>query len=300
MGTAGIEQVSSLDSDQVAAALALAERVAGDEGVRPVSEQALLQLRYGDAIDTDYLLLHSGEDLTGFAVLHRGDAGASAELAAVDRDGARALVEALTEGAPSRLRIWAHGESSRAAAVMHDLDLHPERVLLQLRRPLSGELPEPVVPDDVSIRSFVVGQDEAAWLDVNNAAFADHPEQSGWTLAEITHREHEPWFDPAGFFLAERDGELLGFHWTKVHPTRPPSARDAGGPIGEVYVVGVAPAAQGLRLGKALTLVGLAHLQSLGMPDVMLYADESNTTAVAMYERLGFTRWDADTMFTLG
>ncbi len=53
-------------------------------------------------------------------------------------------------------------------------------------------------------------------------------------------------------FLAvdETTGKLLGFHWTKVHNTD----------LGEVYVVGVDPAAQGRGLGAALTLVGLHHL----------------------------------------
>jgi mycothiol synthase len=64
-----------------------------------------------------------------------------------------------------------------------------------------------------------------------------------------------------------------------------------------VYVVGVDPSAQGLGLGKVLTLAGLHHLKSLGLPAVMLYADESNTPATALYDKLGFAHWSTDAMY---
>ena len=145
---------------------------------------------------------------------------------------------------------------------------------------------------------FRPGVDEAAWLAVNARAFASHPEQGRWTPADLALREAEPWFDPAGFLLAWRGGpggELLGSHWTKVH-----LAGDVGPEaVGEVYVLGVDPAAQGIRLGRALTDLGLAHLRGRGLAEVLLYVEEDNTAAVALYERTGFTRYAVDVSWRL-
>jgi mycothiol synthase len=83
---------------------------------------------------------------------------------------------------------------------------------------------------------------------------------------------------------------LLGSHWTKVHP-----AGEAGDePIGEIYVLGIDPEAQGLRLGRALTDIGLAHLRGRGLSAVLLYVEEDNTAAVSLYERTGFVRHAVD------
>jgi mycothiol synthase len=112
---------------------------------------------------------------------------------------------------------------------------------------------------------------------------------------ELRATEREGWFDPAGFFLAERDGELLGFHWTKIHPAQ--VGRFGDEPVGEVYVVGVDPGAQGGGLGKALTLSGLRYLRDRGLGQVILYVEGDNTPAVAVYSKLGFVPHEVDAQY---
>jgi mycothiol synthase len=162
-----------------------------------------------------------------------------------------------------------------------------------------------VLPAGVVLRPFRPGQDDAAWLDLNARAFAKHPDQGRWTAADLAARMAEDWFDPHGFLLADResDGTLLGFHWTKVHgAVRHGDLADEAGmhhhdPIGEVYVLGVDPAAQGTGLGTALSVAGLRHLRERGLQQVMLYVEETNDPAIALYQRLGFARWSTDVCF---
>jgi len=290
VSVAGIESRRRLSTDEYAEVADLITSVTRAEGRRPLSDRAMLEAAHPRSESTTHQLARAGGRLIGYAQL----TGGMAEIASQDPGVIRALVGALGVGTPDRLLVWAHGQAARTAAVLRELGFHEQRVLLQMRRSLTDPpLPEPEWPAGVTVRNFVVGADEAAWLAVNNAAFAHHPEQANWSMEDLTSREQEPWFDPEGFFLAERDGALVGFHWTKIHA---PEGADAE-PVGEVYIVGVAPAMQSQHLGTALTLAGLAYLAGRGLHTVLLYVDENNRAAVKVYQRLGFVRWDVDILF---
>ena len=299
--TTRVEIRRQLDDREIAEVLGVVEAATEADGVRPLNEHVMLHLRYGGDARARSLLAYAGDALAGYAHVDPTDEveGPSGELVihpAFRRQGhgtrlARAVLE-LTHGS---LRLWAHGDHEGAGALASSLGFERVRSLWQMRRSLYAPLGDYVLPEGVRLRTFVPGRDEEAWLKVNAAAFAHHPEQGAWTIHDVRRREQEPWFDPEGFFLAERDGRLVGFHWTKIHG----SADHGHEPLGEVYVVGVDPSQQGTGLGKALTVAGLCHLRSRGLAHAMLYVDETNTAAIRLYESLGFNRWDADVMYAI-
>jgi mycothiol synthase len=300
-----VDVVGRLTPEQIEAVTQVVDEATEADGVGPLSEHVMLHLRYGGDEPARNLLLWQGPQLVAYAHLDTTDPvdGPSAEMVvapATRRQGfGRAIITAALEHAHGPLRLWAHGGLAESALMAEHLGFQRIRVLFQLRRSLSATLPPAVLPDGVTVRTFQPGVDDEAWLAVNDRAFASHPEQGHWTLDDLRQRMAEEWFDPAGFFLAEKeiDGEsrLIGFHWTKVHGHR---GDDHGHePIGEVYVVGVDPSAQGMGLGRQLTLIGLQYLRSLGLQQAMLYVDESNVPAIKLYESLGFSRWDTDVLF---
>ncbi|MGW5851503.1 mycothiol synthase [Streptomyces sp. NPDC055254] len=292
-----IQTLDELTEEQAEAVLGLIAEAARTDGTTAVSEQGRLQLRGGPRAGIRHFLLTENGRLAGYGQLEDTDPveAPAAELlvhpSLRGRGHGRALGSALLAASGKRLRVWAHGGKSAARHLAQVLGLTLFRELRQLRRPLGPEadpLPEVVLPAGVTVRTFVPGADDAAWLAANAAAFAHHPEQGSLTQRDLNDRITQPWFDPRGFFLAERAGELVGFHWTKVH---------AAERLGEVYVVGVRPGAQGGGLGKALTSIGLHHLADRGVPTAMLYVDADNPAALAVYEGLGFTTHEVDLMY---
>ena len=202
---------------------------------------------------------------------HREDETIADELVAA----ALALVR--SEGG-GRVHLWVSMPQPWHDRVARAHGLRRDRELYQLRRAL------PAGQDyDLDWRPFEPGRDEEAWLEVNNAAFANHAEQGQWTPEVLAEREGLDWFDPSGFLLHEDEaGRLDGFCWTKVHADHDP-------PLGEIYVIAVAPWAQGKGLGRRLALAGLDVLARRDLGVAMLYSDAANTAAVKLYVDLGFT-----------
>ena len=268
--------------------------------VAPVGEQVLRELT---THRTEHLLSADGDKVLGYLHLAAGndDGPGMAELVVHPQARQRGIGAAMIRAALSRThgvnRFWAHGTREPAQATASALGLVPVRELVQMRRSLR-DVDEPAPSDGVRIRTYAGSADDAELLRVNNAAFATHPEQGGWTAADLAELRAEPWFDPDGLFLAfdEQTNTLLGFHWTKVHPEKPG--------LGEVYVVGVDPTAQGSGLGGLVTAVGIAHLArrlaGAEEPTVMLYVESDNTAALRTYRRLGFNQYSVDTAYARG
>ncbi|MFS8098179.1 mycothiol synthase [Lentzea alba] len=280
-----------MTADQAAEVGQLLTAAESTDGVAPVGEAVRLRMRPGSK-GSRHLLARVDGKLAGYAHVDvLGDSGGHqvAELAVHPDHRQQGVGEQLVNALPAEnLRIWAHGGHPDADKLAQKLGFRKVRELLRMRLRVQNDLPEPKLPEGITIRPFVPGKDEAAVVYVNHRAFDWHPEQGSMSIEDVRAKEDEDWFDPAGFLLAfDADERLAGFHWTKVHTPE----------LGEVYVVGVDPDRQGGGLGKALTLAGLAHLQNRGVTEVMLYVEADNAPAVRVYTGLGFTLWDADVQY---
>ncbi len=290
----GIRSTETLGADDLAAARAVLAAASAVDGREAVSEAGRLRLRVDSARPGVTHLVQRQEGVpAGYAQLEAGEGRTTVELT-VHPDhrrlglGRQLLDATLAEADAGTVDFWAHGGHPGAAQLAAEYGAELVRELRQMRRPAEPVPAEPVLPEGVTVRSFRPGQDDAVWLRLNALAFAHHPEQGGWTEQDLAERLAEPWFDPEGLFLAFRGADLVGFHWTKVHPDG----------LGEVYVVAVDPAEQGSGLGRALTATGLRHLaEDRKVPAVLLYVDADNPAAVRVYERLGFTVYEVDLMY---
>ncbi len=280
-----------LTTEQAAEVRQLLTAAEATDGVAPVGEAVRLRMRPG-AKGSRHLLAHVDAELAGYAHVDLlGDSGGNkvAEFAVHPKYRHQGVGVELVNALPQEnLRIWAHGGHPDADNLARKLGFQKVRELLRMRLRVENDLPEPKLPEGVTIRAFVPGKDEAAVVYVNHRAFDWHPEQGSMSIEDVRAKEEEDWFDPAGFLLAfDAEDRLVGFHWTKVHTPE----------LGEVYVVGVDPDSQGGGLGRALTLAGLRHLQEQQVKEVMLYVESDNAAAVRVYTRLGFTLWDADVQY---
>ncbi len=231
-------------------------------------------------------------NLSGFALLTPARDGSTAIHLVVDperRDGALAsdlvgaAIASVAADGEGPMHLWAMhaGPADDDLARRHGFE--PERDVVQMRvpLPLADEVQRSTRP--IGTRPFVPGQDDEAWLRVNNRAFASHPEQGSWTLEQLHERLAADWVDLEGFLVADDpDGDgLIGFCWTKIHRKRTPV-------LGEIYVIGVDPSHHGGGLGRALTVAGLNSIAARDIRVGMLYADADNEAAIGLYRRLGF------------
>ena len=267
----------------------LLEAVERADGQRPLSDHMWLDLRQGGRPGFAGLLgvQDDHDHLVAYCQVSRGNESWSLdlvvhphhryEMTTIGPEMLRAAIDIIQAEGGGHVHWWVFEPTPTYASLAADIGLSPGRTMLQLRvqLPLAHST-------DIETCAFRVGTDEAQWLEVNNRAFADHPEQGHWSTETLASRFATSWFNPEGLLMHHENDQLAGFCWTKLHTDTTPH-------LGEIYVVAVDPAFARRGLGRALTIAGLQHLSAEGAPVGMLYVAADNFAALSLYRSLGFT-----------
>ncbi len=230
------------------------------------------------------LLVYNEEEPVAAAVLALHGDTWNIELLAEEQNALGEMIAfdaamVLTEGESVQLWEPARGASVQLEEAISRYDLLRERSLLQLQRVLASNPPN---PSDLEIRAFNASTDASSFLAANNAAFTGHPEQGVWSLSTLHERLSSPWFDPQLFLVHVEDDLVVAWCWCKVEVSVRPT-------VGEIYVIGTHPQAQGRGLGAQLLELGCAAMAKFGVESVELFVESDNAPALALYERAGFT-----------
>jgi mycothiol synthase len=303
-----LQHFDHLSDTRQSLVLDLINRTTHHDGTPPIAEHILLHLRYGGDKADSHLLVEKDNQVIGYAHLDQTDlvAGPSVELV-VDPSyrGAgvgKALLNEAIKICGKTLRLWVHGEAEVAHSLAASFNFKKIRIVLQMSKSLTDIQPLPVIDKEIIIRNFLPRIDNDDWLDLNNKVFKDHPEQGGWRLSDLNHRLSEEWFDEKGFFIAEKNKQVIASTWTKVHGEHShdhdgEAQSHAHPEIGEIYITAVDPEYTGLGIGKALTITALNYLKYRGLTSAMLYVDKDNKAALSLYSSLGFIEFSRDILY---
>jgi mycothiol synthase len=305
-----LQHLDHLSDTQQSLVLDLINRTTNHDGTPPIAEHILLHLRYGGDKADSHLLVEKDNQVIGYAHLDQTDlvAGPSVELVVdpIHRGAGveKVLLSEAIKICGKTLRLWVHGEQEAAHSLAASFNFEKIRTVLQMSKSLTDIQPVPVIDKEIIIRSFLPGIDSDAWLELNNKVFTDHPEQGGWQLSDLNHRLSEEWFEEKGFFIVEKNKQVIASTWTKVHGEH---SHDHDGDvqshahpaIGEIYITAVDPEYTGLGIGKMLTISALNYLKYQGLKNAMLYVDFDNKAALNLYGSLGFVTTNRDIIYRI-
>lgn len=266
----------------------------------PVSDQAMVAATQGRRLVARFTATLEGEELprpAAVGIVGDGEIDLVVHPDARGRGIGSAALARLLERATMPVKAWSHGVNPAADALLQRAGFSPVRELLRMTLdPALLPHGDPVeAPDWLSITPHTSGSavEAAAWVAVNAAAFAEHPEQGAMTLDDFAALTREEWFDAADLLLAfdtRGDGaeRPAAFAWVKTVVT-PASQTALGGTECELYALGVHPDEAGAGLGRILLDRALRRMAEHDPDRISLYVDGDNERAVRLYERTGFT-----------
>lgn len=309
MSAVGAARVIWDAAGSITQALAIARESSAVDGHAPFNDQMMVDVDAGRA----HVGILAQQGVPHAAVALSGGAFELVVSPAYRRRGFgtllghEAIARARANGA-TEVSVWAHGATEAATRLAATLGLRVGRRIHILGLDSGTPTPEPLLPGGVSVRTFVAPDDVPTWVELNRAAFTDHPDQGSLGAADFEARMREPWFDPAGLFFANdvtgavphvmssAERPALGYCWTKItSSTGEPSKR-----VGEIYALGVRPTATGRGIGRFLLDTGVAHLRRSSVDDIILYVESTNSAALALYESRGFSPRSTDSQYTSG
>jgi mycothiol synthase len=283
------------DSEAAAEFYRVADAARDVDGYDPFNEQSRFDLSSGrrtPVIATVWSQQEHGRAV-GAAIVGHGELDFTIDPVFRGKGFGSAALNGLLPTMPADVTAWSHGDhpAARILATRHGFEA--VRTLLQLRL---GPIPnvdvpaaEPADGTAPTIGAFEPVTDADEWVALNARVFAHHPEQGGVTADDLRERMAEPWFHADDFLIArDGSGRMLGYNWLKIEP----AATD-----GEIYVIGVDPAASGHGLGRRLMNAGLARLRERGCTAASLYVEADNMAAVGLYRSLGFTDHTVDVQY---
>jgi mycothiol synthase len=299
-----LDHLSNLQKESV---LALIKAAHNFDGTPPIAEHVLLHLRHGGDKSDSHLVIEKNQRVVAYAHLDTTDlvAGPSVEAVVHPQHRGKGLGTLILKEAikicGNKTRIWSHGDLPAAKAIAASLKLELLWSNLLMSKSIGDIQP---VTSKYLIRTFIPDFDNQAFLELNNKVFANYPDQGGWSKGDLRIRLNESWFDNKGFFVAEDEGELIGFCWTKIHGAHTNSHSDVDDDhgheaLGEIYVLAVNPDYKRKEVGRGLTISGLNYLKYQGLNNVMLYVGVENKPAFNLYKSLGFNEFGSDVMYRI-
>ncbi len=217
----------------------------------------------------------------GTALFEANRARLARELAADPRPG------------PRELHSWAMDSEASARALLDDQGFVPIRFGFEMRRFLTGSLPERSLPEGIEMRPVTPDQHRAIF-EADDEAFQDHWGHRTMGEGDFQNMFDGPNVDTSLWCVAWDGDQVAGSVMNGIFERE---NAELGVRRGWLEHVSVRRPWRGRGVAKALCAASFRVLRERGMEEAWLGVDGANPTgAMALYEGLGFQvahRWQA-------